>query len=250
MIRTPLAQDHASVEMNTPTTQAFPFGVEEAEIWEDELHGLEQQLMRSATVPDDVRDRVVRLTERVNDWSRDRKDQMSRELYETMVEGALKAAAVLLPSSWDPTDPSKRRELRKVMAYFRQTLRDQREQEPVREDVEPVRALTWLIEALQIRVRANETVGRVLGVNKRQVQRWLSPKDPAPIADEYVIKILTLGRITESLRHVYTGPGVVHWLETPRPELEGRSPATLLADTEKRQDLLALARQSRSMIAS
>jgi uncharacterized protein (DUF2384 family) len=234
----------------TKHAPTFPFGVEEAEIWEKELYDLEQILERSETVPNDVRDKVVTLTDRVKTWSRDGKNQMSRELYETIVEGALRAQAVLLPNSWNPSDPAKRRELRKVMAYFRQTLRDQREQEPVREDVDPAQALKWLMSALQLGRGSKQTVAKLLGVSARQVQRWLNPTQPAPIVDDNATKVLTLAKIAESLRHVYTGPGVVHWLNRPRPELDGQSPASLLADSEKRQYLLTLARQSRSTVAS
>lgn len=88
------------------------------------------------------------------------------------------------------------------------------------------------------------TVSRLVGVDRRTLSRWTKVHRPTPRRLQLVASLVAI------LRHNWTEEGIVAWFDRPRRGLEGRKPASLLADPIAEGPLLAEARSGRSQDAS
>lgn len=141
----------------------------------------------------------------------------------------------------------KRRQLRIALERMRQALRDVAEGMPASEDRSAREIVRWLVDVLDV---PQADIAELLGVHPRKFQRWLSTADPSEPHDEDALKIRMLARITNHLRHAFSGPGVVAWLERPHPELKGQAPMDLLNKRQTFEQLTSLAAAARSSSAT
>lgn len=91
---------------------------------------------------------------------------------------------------------------------------------------------------------SNETLGRLIGVDRRTLSRWTKAHRTASR------RLQLVARLVAVLRHNWTGEGVVAWFDRPRERLNGRKPISLLDDPGAEELLLAEARSGRSQDAT
>ena len=90
---------------------------------------------------------------------------------------------------------------------------------------------------------SNETIGRLVGVNRRTLSRW-TKESRIPTR-----RLQLVARLVAILRHNWTEEGIVAWFERPRRGLGGKKPLTLLEDAGAEEPLLSAARAGRSQDA-
>lgn len=90
---------------------------------------------------------------------------------------------------------------------------------------------------------SNETLARLVGVDRRTLSRWTKTPRRAPR------RLQLVARLVAVLRHNWTEEGIVAWFDRPRRELEGRKPFSLLDDPGADELLVMEARSSRSQYA-
>jgi len=147
----------------------------------------------------------------------------------------------------DLSDEShRRRQLRVSIERMRQALRDFAEEVPVGEAESPKDVARWLMDVLDVPVAR---IAGLLDVSPRTYQRWLSPSGTTTPHGDDALKLRVAARITNHLRHVFTGPGVVRWFDRPNPQLKGEAPGLLLRHAERLNELVNLAAASRSSAA-
>jgi uncharacterized protein (DUF2384 family) len=95
----------------------------------------------------------------------------------------------------------------------------------------------WLPET------SNETIARLVGVDRRTLTRWTKEPRKPPRRLQLVAHLVAI------LRHNWTEEGIVAWFDRPRRGLEGRKPWTLLDDAAAEEWLLSEARGGRSQDA-
>ena len=141
----------------------------------------------------------------------------------------------------------RRRRVRIGLERVRQALRDIVDEAPASEARSTRELAQWLAETVPV---PQSEWAELLGVSARTWQRWTSPSGTAAPEGDDARRIRAVARIVAHLRHVFTGPGVLHWFERPHPDLGDAPPATLLSDPLELPRLTRLAAGVRSTIAS
>lgn len=90
---------------------------------------------------------------------------------------------------------------------------------------------------------SNETLGHLIGINRRTLSRW-AKEDRTPTRRLQLVALLVA-----ILRHSWTEEGIISWFERPRRDLGGKKPVTLLEDPGAEERLLSEARAGRSQDA-
>jgi hypothetical protein len=140
-----------------------------------------------------------------------------------------------------------RRRMRVALEQIRQALRDLGDEGPVAETRPAKELAQWMDAALDV---PQTEMANLLGVSSRQYQRWVSLTDPTEPHGKDAARLRMLARLVAHLRHAWTGPGVVMWLTSPHPSLDGVTPASLLTDIESFPRLRRLASAARSSRAA
>ncbi len=209
----------------------------------EQLEATSRRLAGEAEIPADVWQLVDTIADEVLAISRDDLARMDPYLFLALQQGALAAYRAM----HEPDPASERRQLRIGLERMRQALRDVAEEAPVR-DARPAKEVArWLADTLHV---SQAALAELAGTAPRTFQRWISAQDASAPQGEEERRLRTVARIANQLRHALSGPGVLAWFRRPRPELQGRSPAELLADPLATPDLLALAAAARSSNAA
>lgn len=90
---------------------------------------------------------------------------------------------------------------------------------------------------------SNETIARVIGVDRRTLARWTQERREPPRRLQLVAHLVAI------LRHNWTEEGIVAWFDRPRRGLDGKKPFALLEDPTAEERLLSEARGGRSQDA-
>lgn len=203
----------------------------------DEVSGATALLRDSPAVPPEVADLVDSLDTRLH---ADAPLKLGGDPYLTtmLFAGALRAEKALRAG-----EPAGRRdELRVALEQFRQALRDLLANRPVGADRSVREVLAW---TAAVTAAPQKELAELLGVSTRQLQRWLAPGGTIPPGrDEARIRVVA--QVTNQLRHVFTGPGVLAWFGRSHPAL-GVKPQDLLDDPLRYPMLLAAASGARAM---
>jgi uncharacterized protein (DUF2384 family) len=147
----------------------------------------------------------------------------------------------------DSDDPaSARRQLRIRLEQLRQVYRDLAEGAAIYEERPAKEVARWLDQALDV---SQARLAELLGVSARTFQRWVSESDQVAPEGEDARRLRVIATAANHLRHVLTGPGVVHWFEQPNPQVDGRRPLDLLEQPEAAGQLTTLAASTRSHTA-
>ncbi len=216
---------------------------ESARRLEAQLRDANLKLAHQREVPLDVDKLIRNLSRDVVEIPASEAKRIDPYLLLTIHQGVLLARHAL-----DLDKPAQQRRLLRVaLEKLRQAVRDVIEGIPTNEDQAAKDVVRWLVEALDV---PQAHIARVLGVHPRKFQRWVSPTDPTEPHDEDALRVRVVARITSNLRHSFSGPGVVAWLERPHPELKGKAPKQLLDKRQNLQDLTSLAAAARSSAAT
>jgi uncharacterized protein (DUF2384 family) len=146
----------------------------------------------------------------------------------------------------DALDSGSRRALRLHLEQFRQLLRDVVDERPVHPDRDAREIARWLVDTVGLPQRE---LAETIGVAPRTFQRWIAETNPAVPSAEDQQRLRAAAATVAHLRHSFTAPGVISWLNRPHPLLADRPPAALLSDPEAYPRLVALASGSRSTAA-
>jgi uncharacterized protein (DUF2384 family) len=209
----------------------------------EQLEETNRRLAGQEHIPDDVWHLVDAIADEVMAISPDELSQMDPYLFVALQHGALAAYRAMHA----PDPASERRQLRIGLERMRQALRDFAEEAPVR-DARPAKEVArWLADTVHV---PQATLAELVGTAPRTFQRWISAQDASSPQGDEERRLRTVARIAGHLRHALSGPGVVAWFQRPRPELDGRAPAELLADPLAAPQLLSLAAAARSSNAA
>lgn len=210
---------------------------------EDQLRAANLALAGRRDVPDGIERLVTRIATDVMNMSPEEVTAVDPYLLLSLHQGVLLARFALDLNN----QVRKRALLRVALEKMRQAARDVVEGIPTNED-QPIKEVArWLVEILDV---PQADIADALSVNPRTFQRWISTTDPAEPRDEEALKIRVLARIAQNLRHSFSGPGVLAWLERPHPELKGGPPKTLLSKRQNFEQLVHLAAAARSSAAT
>lgn len=202
-----------------------------------------QELAGTSEVSKEVRKVVERVASEIVELGPDLESQIDPYLLMSLQQGIIGALRALDLSN----ERQKRNQLRISIERMRQSLRDMVEGVSVSEAQPTKDVVRWLVDILDV---PQADVAGLLNVNARKLQRWLSPRDPSEPHDEDALRVRLIARIANHLRHGFSGPGVVAWLERPHPELKGRAPIDLLDKRQTFEHLVSLAASARSSAAT
>lgn len=90
---------------------------------------------------------------------------------------------------------------------------------------------------------SNETISRLVGVNRRTLSRW------AKLHRAPTRRLQLVAHLVAILRHNWTEEGIVSWFDRPRRGLGGKRPRALLGEPGAEEKLLSEARGGRSQDA-
>ena len=146
----------------------------------------------------------------------------------------------------EPESSAARDQLRVALETLRQSLAAIAEREPVSDERSPKQIVQWLASRTEV---SQARLAKLLGVSPRQLQRWLSPSEPAQPDGEDLRKVRVVARVVNQLRFALTPAGTVEWFEWPRSDLGDRRPLDLLDDPIEEPTLLKIAGSMRSTLA-
>jgi hypothetical protein len=210
---------------------------------EKQLREANLVLAHQKSVPDAVEKLVTRIGSDIMRISPEESEGIDPYLLLALHQGALVARFALDLGS----ETRKRSMLRVALEKMRQAVRDIVEGVPTAEDQPAKDVARWLVDVLAV---PQVDIAAVLGTNPRTFQRWISAADPSEPRDEEALKVRVLARIAQNLRHSFTGPGVLAWLDRPHPELKGAPPKNLLSKRADFEQLVHLAAAARSSAAT
>lgn len=142
-------------------------------------------------------------------------------------------------------EDDRRSQVRIALEQVRQVLRDVADEAPVAESTDTATVVRFIDDTLSV---PQHDVAELMGVHVRTLQRWL--KGGAMPEGDDEARVRMVAKTLAHLRHVYTAPGVVRWFSRPHAALGGRRPLELLDDPVEAAELVRVAAQSRSTVAS
>lgn len=211
---------------------------------EREIREANDRLARERQVSREIRD----LARRVAEWIRGLGEDPSRITLDPYLLLQLQNGGLDVASALTVEDLKEQRSRMRVgLERTRQALREILEGAPVSEDRGTKDVARWLVKSLDA---PQARIARLLHTSPRTLQRWVSRKDRATPSGDEALRVRMVAKITNQLRHSFTGPGVIRWFEEPHPELKGDTPRALLEKPEYAQRLLQLAAGTRSSDAT
>lgn len=200
-------------------------------------------LARSPEIPDSVRFFVEGLADDLTQLPADAALRLDPYLL-VALQGSLIAALRALD---DPDPSSARRELRIRLEQLRQVYRDLADARPIYEDRPAKQLVRWLAEAIDV---PHARLANLFGVSPRTFQRWVSETDEGEPTGQDARRVRIVANLVAHLRHVFTGQGVLDWMERPHPEAAGKTPRELLDEPDALPRLSRLAASTRSSISA
>jgi hypothetical protein len=221
----------------------FSLGIVEASRFQERLRVANLRLATQKKVSPDLEELVSELGLYLLEIPPAEANRIDPYLIVALQQGVISALTALNVKS----EAQKRSQLRVAFERMRQAFRDLTEGAPASEEESTKEVLRWLVDVLDV---PQTDVADLLSVRPRTIQRWLSVSDPSEPHDEDALRVRILARIANHLRHGFSGPGVVAWLERPHPELKGNPPGSLLDKRQSFEQLVNLAAAARSSAAS
>lgn len=91
---------------------------------------------------------------------------------------------------------------------------------------------------------SDQAIAALVGVDRRSLSRWRRQ------GGQPRRNLRVFARLVAILRHNWDAEGIIAWFGRPRRDLDGRKPATLLADPNAEDELISAARSGRNQYAS
>lgn len=208
----------------------------------EDVEEAQRALATADVVPDEVHKVVLRLGDRLEAIAGAELLALDPYFILAIQGGTIQALRAL-----DLDVPAEeRRGVRIGLERVRQALRDVANECASAEDRDPKLVVRWLVETLDA---PYPRVAELLQTSPRTLQRWLSQGSTQPRGED-AERVRVVAKVTNQLRHVLTGGGVLRWFESPRADLSGRTPAELLADLDEAPRLIQLAASARVSVAT
>jgi DNA-binding transcriptional regulator YiaG len=207
-----------------------------------EIQKLNDRLAREPTIPGEIVESVKEIAAAVDQTNVRRWELIDPRHAVIVLHSAIGAQRAVE----DPDSPASRDQLRIALESIRQSLAAIAEREPVSDERSPKEIVRWLAEQTEV---SQAKLADLLGVSARQLQRWLSPGEPAQPEGEDARKARLVARLVNQLRFVLTPAGTVDWFGWPREDLDGRRPIDLLDDPAREPTLAVAAGGMRSTLA-
>ena len=208
-----------------------------------ELGEANRRLARAVETPASVVGMVEDLADAISEGDELELASVNPWVWIRVQRAALRAQAAIREE-----DPRRRRQLRQALEQLRFLFARIAEREPIGEERPANEVARWL-EATLPSV-SQQRKAELLRVGLRTYQRWISEREPTAPASEDERRLRVVARLVNQLRHSLTGPGVIEWFEHPRADLDGASPADVLHDPQRLEQLLAAAAASRGNVAA
>jgi uncharacterized protein (DUF2384 family) len=222
---------------------AIAFDIRNPELVVREVEEANRRLAREAEVPRSIVDLVEDLSLAIGEA-----DSASLESVDPYLWIRIQSAAIRAQHATRVDDESEqRRAVRIALEEIRFLFARLAERRVVMEDQPIKEVLGWLDEKLAV---PQHRKADLLGVGERTYQRWISTSESAEPEGAQELRVRIVARVTNQLRHVLTGPGVVQWFETPLHDLDDSAPIDLLLDPTATERLLELAVAPRSFTAA
>lgn len=213
----------------------------DADAWLAELDTVQRELAVAPTVP---RDTAKRLWHVLGQLPTDPASLAGLDPY--LAQAFLGGAVQSLKALHETDQRAQRRQLRVAVEQLRQALRDAVADEVATSD-QPAGALArWLVDTLGVPVG---DVASVVGVSTRTFHRWMEDDTASPSSKD-AARLACVAQVTNQLRHVFSGPGVIGWFTRPAGDLAGETPAALVEQPVRHPELLRAARRYRAMVAA
>lgn len=192
----------------TYAMSAIAFDIRNPELVVREVEEANRALARQAEVPRSIVDLVEDLSLAIGEA-----DSASLESVDPYLWIHIQSAAIRAQHATRVDDESKqRRAVRIALEEIRFLFARLAERRVVTEDQPIKEVLRWLDEKLAV---PQHRKADLLGVGERTYQRWISTTESAAPEGAQELRVRIVARVTNQLRHVLTGPGVVQWFETP-----------------------------------
>jgi uncharacterized protein (DUF2384 family) len=220
-------------------TETVPLA--EAGSWLETLDVIQNELSVSATLPEEAEQRLWQVLVAMPTTPT---ALLGVDPY--LAQAILGGVVESLKALYGEDKRVQRRQLRIGIEQLRQALRDVISEEPASPSQSAGSLARWLVDSLHVSVG---DVAGVVGVSERTFHRWMRDDSVEPSPDDRA-RLAMVARMANQLRHVFTGPGVIGWFDRPSTALAGSTPTSLLRDPVRYPEVLAAARQYRSMVAS
>jgi uncharacterized protein (DUF2384 family) len=208
-----------------------------------ELAEANDRLAMQADVPADIAGLVKELAA-----SLAQVDEAEVSAFDPYLLIALQKAALGAREALDLDDEApKRREIRYRLEQMRHAFRDLASEEVVSDERPAKEIARWLADVVDV---SQQRLAGLLEVEKRTFQRWISETETTSPEGDDARRLRVVARVVNQLRHSLTATGVIGWFEQPTPELDDRTPASLLHDPAATVKLVGLAGALRSSVAS
>jgi uncharacterized protein (DUF2384 family) len=199
-------------------------------------------LASAEVVPKDVRMLVFRLAERLEEMPGSAWQEVDPYFVVALQGGTIQALRAFDVGSTG----QERRGVRMGLERVRQALRDVADEGSVADERPAKMVVRWLVDTLDA---SYPRIAELLHTSPRTLQRWLS-EEPTEPRGEDAARVRLVARITNQLRHVLTGEGVLCWFDSPRDELGQRRPRELLSDLNEATQLIKLAASARVSVGT
>jgi uncharacterized protein (DUF2384 family) len=234
-------QEYANMVMSPTSPVHLPWDTEWDQIRED-VERAQSALAAVEVVPDEVHKVVLRLGDRLEAISDSELQGVDPYVVLAIQGGTIQALRAFEMKN----NIQVRRGVRVGLERVRQALRDVADESALADDRPVKLVVRWLVETLDA---PNPRVAELLQTSPRTLQRWLSPDATQPRGED-ASRVRLVAKVTNQLRHVLTGEGVLRWFESPSVALSERRPAELLANLEEAPRLIKLAASSRVSVAT
>jgi hypothetical protein len=135
--------------------------------------------------------------------------------------------------------------LRIAIEQVRQALRDMLDERPVWR-AGPKDAAVWLGHA----GLSTDDLAELFSVSPETIRRWVNPDNTQCPTGEQADKVVVVAKIVNHLRHAMTPRGAMQRLMRSHPALDDRRPVEELKDAESYRQLIRLASNARSFVAT
>lgn len=161
-------------------------------------------------------------------------------LYRTLSDGLLRL--------WPAVTARDRKAARLAAEAVRQALLDIADAADRDGPRDPKHTASWVEDVVGELDEA--AVRALLGVSYRTWRRWLKETGGTTPTGSDAARLWAVAAALDHLRRSFTPAGAVAWFSRPHPQLEGRAPATLLADPAEHQRVIDVAAGSRVSVAA
>jgi hypothetical protein len=197
---------------------ATAFDIRNPETIVHQLEGANRRLRSEPRVPAGILALLADLCEDIGNADVDATAELAPGAWMAVQSTALRALAAI---RHDEDGREQRRKLRLLTEELRFRLSRLAEEQPFA-DARPIKeVVAWLDRAWNV---SQAVKGDVFGVSDRTWQRWASAAETSHPTGEEDRQVRLVARLVADLRYLLTANGVLDWLDSEEPALDGATP--------------------------